>query len=88
MLFLHFSGEEIIILKMHTNMSKKSPAWKKDVLDTQVRDRLIMGAINKDDSVEQMRSDNGELSSRFNDKQTKRNARRIAKDCDKDSLRE
>ena len=85
-IFLHFSGKKIIILKTCTSVSKKSPAWKKDVFDTQVRDRLIMGAINKDDSVEQIRSDNGELLNRFNDEQIKRNVRRIAKDCDKDGL--
>ena len=86
--FSHFSGEKIIILKTRANMSKKSPAWKKVVLDTQVRDRLSMGAINKDDSVEQARSDSGELLSRFNDEQAKRSARRIAKDCNEDGLRE
>ena len=67
-------------------MTKKYPAWKKDVFDTQVRDRLIMGAINKDDSVDQMRVDNSDLLTRFNDEQIRRNARRIAKECDKDGL--
>ena len=67
-------------------MSKKNPAWKKDVFDAQVRDRLIMGAINKDDSVEQIRVDNSDLLSRFNDEQIRRNIRRIAKEVDKDGL--
>ena len=67
-------------------MSKKNPAWKKDVFDTQVRDRLIMGAINKDDSIEQMRADNSDLLIRFNDEQIRRNVRRIAKEVDKDGL--
>ena len=47
-------------------MSKKYPAWKKGVFDTQVWNRLIMGAINKDDSVEQMRADDSDVLIRFN----------------------
>ena len=74
------------MFKKTASMSKKSPAWKKVVIENQVRDRLTIGAINKDDSIEQARSDDGELLSRFNDEQTKRNVRRIAKDCDKDGL--
>ena len=54
------------------------------MFDTQVRDWLIMGAINKDDAVEQLRSDNGDSLSRFNDEQMKRNVRGTAKDVDKD----
>ena len=87
-IFLHFSGKNIVILKRHKNMSKKSPAWKKDVLDAQVRDWLIIGAINEDDSVEQIRSDDGDLLNRFNDEKATRNARRIAKDVDKNGSRE
>ena len=45
-----------------------------------------MEAINKVDSIEKVRSDNGELLSRFNDEKTKRNARRVVEDCDKDGL--
>ena len=56
------------------------------MFDTQVRDRLIMGAINKDDSIEQMRADNSDLLIRFNDEQIRRNVRRIAKEVDKDGL--
>ena len=67
-------------------MPKKYPAWKKGVFDTQVQDRLIMGAINKDDSVEQMRVDNSDLFTRFNNEQIRRNVRRITKECDKDGL--
>ena len=67
-------------------MSKKYPAWKKGVFDTQVWNRLIMGAINKDDSVEQMRADNLDLFTRFNNEKMRRNIRRIAKKVDKDSL--
>ena len=56
------------------------------MFDTQVQDRLIMGAINKDDSVKQMRVDNSDLLIRFNDEQVRRNIRRIAKEVDKDGL--
>ena len=68
------------LFKKHANVSKKSPAWKKNVFDTQVRDRLTMGDANEDDNIEQGRSDDGDLLSRFNDEQTKRNALWIEKD--------
>ena len=58
------------------------------MFDTQVQDRLIMGAINKDDSIDQMRVDNSDLLTRFSDEQIRRNVRRIAKECDKDGLYE
>ena len=45
-----------------------------------------MGGISKDDSIEQMRSDNGDSLGRFNDEQIRRNVRRIAKELDKDGL--
>ena len=56
------------------------------MFDTQVQDRLIMGAINKDDSVEQMKAGNLDLFTRFNDEQIRRNVRRITKEVDKDGL--
>ena len=65
---------------------KKSVVWKKDVLDAQIRDRLTMGGMSKDDSVEQMKSYDSNVLSHFNDEQTQRNVSHISKALKKDGL--
>ena len=44
------------------------------------------GEMSKDERIEKIQSDNGDLLSRFNDDQASSNVRRIAKEVDKDGL--
>ena len=52
------------------------------MLDAQVRDRLMMGAVSKDDSVEKTKSDNSDVLSHFDDEKIRRNTSRNVKALD------
>ena len=47
----------------------------------------MMGTLIKDNSIEQMKSDNSNSLNCFNEDQTRRNVSRIVKALDKDGLR-
>ena len=68
--------------------TKKYHPWKKDLFDAQVRDLLIMGSIDKNNTMEQNRNDNPDLLNRCNDEKIRRNVKHTAGELDKIGLRD